>query len=284
MTPEAARAALSALGRIGDDQFDPIAAALALAAADDPGCDVAGAAEVIAGLVSGARGLLAENQAANDGHATARGKLIGALLASHGFRGDSDTYEDAANANLARVAARRKGLPVALGLLWLAVARGLGWPAAGIDFPGHFLLALEGVAAGTATGAVVVDPFDSGRMLDAAALGALLRRVAGPDAKLTPRHLQAMRPRQVVLRLANNLRLRRLKAEAWETALSITEDMLRFAPGATWLLMDAARLAQRLGQQRRAEAHLVALLARQPGAEDATEARRLLASVRQSLN
>lgn len=284
MTPEAAREALSALGRIGDDQFDPVAAALALAAADDPGCDVAGAAETIAGLVSAARGLLSDNQAANDGHATARAKLIGALLASHGFRGDSDTYEDPANANLARVAARRKGLPVALGLLWLAVARGLGWPAAGIDFPGHFLLALEGVAAGTATGAVVIDPFDSGRALDAAALGALLRRVAGPDAKLTPEHLQAMRPRQVVLRLANNLRLRRLKAEAWEPALSITEDMLRVAPGANWLLLDAARLAQRLGQQRRAEAHLVALLARQPAAEDATEARRLLTAVRQSLN
>ncbi|HYZ63843.1 MAG TPA: transglutaminase family protein [Acetobacteraceae bacterium] len=32
---------------------------------------------------------------------------------------------------------------MALGVLWLHCTRAIGWGAHGIDFPGHFLLALE---------------------------------------------------------------------------------------------------------------------------------------------
>jgi regulator of sirC expression with transglutaminase-like and TPR domain len=281
MPVEAARALLDQAGATSDDAFDPVAVALALAAADDPGCDAEAARAKIAGLVAQARLLLAENRAATEGDARARASLIGTVLASHGFRGDRATYDDEANANLARVMARRLGLPVALGLLWLGLARALGWPAAGLDFPRHFLLALEGGAPGAA---VVIDPFDAGRLLDSAALSALLHRVTGGAEAPRRAHLQAIPPRQVVLRLANNLRVRRLDAARWEAALSITEDMLRFAPQARWLLPEAAQLAHRLGQVRRAEAHLLAFLAHGPAPEDEAKARRLLLAVRQGLH
>ncbi len=68
----------------------------------------------------------------------------GCWSAGYGYRGDAETYDDLANANLIRVIERRKGLPVALGVMWLHAARAAGWAAHGVDFPAHFLVALEG--------------------------------------------------------------------------------------------------------------------------------------------
>jgi regulator of sirC expression with transglutaminase-like and TPR domain len=285
MPNDAARALLDQAGSTHDDAFDPVATALALGQADDPACDAASAREAIAGLAASARLLLADNPEAAAGDARARANLIATVLATHGYRGDRETYDDEANANLARVVARRQGLPVALGLLWLGLARALGWPAAGLDFPGHFLLALEGATPATTPATpLVLDPFDSGRVLDAAAMEALPRRTRRGAAPPEDAQLPTMTPRQVVLRLANNLRVRRLDAARWDAALSITEDMLRFAPQARWLLPEAAQLAHRLGFSHRAEAQLLAFLAETPAPDEAEAARRLLQAVRQDLH
>lgn len=88
-----------------------------------------------------------------------------------GYAGDVLTYDDLQNANLIRVIDRRKGLPVALGILWIHAARARGWRADGLAFPGHFLVRLEH--------RVIVDPFNEGRLCDAAFLRRLLRATAG---------------------------------------------------------------------------------------------------------
>jgi regulator of sirC expression with transglutaminase-like and TPR domain len=113
---------------------------------------------------------------------------------------------------------------------------------------------------------------------------ALPRRTRRGAAPPEDAQLPTMTPRQVVLRLANNLRVRRLDAARWDAALSITEDMLRFAPQARWLLPEAAQLAHRLGLSHRAEAQLLAFLADAPAPDEAEAARRLLQAVRQDLH
>jgi regulator of sirC expression with transglutaminase-like and TPR domain len=279
MTPETARKSLAALGGEPDERFDAIEAALALAAADDPGSPVGQAREIFAELAEAAMRLLADNPDAARGAAVARAGLVSAVLASHGISGDRDSYDDPANANLARVLVRRRGLPVALGLIWIGIARRLGWPLAGIDFPGHFLLGIQGHAQ-----ALLLDPFDSGRVLDPPGLRALKQRLAGGEATLAPRDLSAMTDRAVVLRLANNLRVRRLEADALEPALSISQDMLRLAPREAGLMLAAGELALRVGQPRAAILHLQAFLAEAPPPADARVASALLDKARQSLN
>ena len=55
--------------------------------------------------------------------------------------GDLITYDNLENADILSVcASAARGLPVALGVLYLDAARRCGLAVQGVDFPGHFLL------------------------------------------------------------------------------------------------------------------------------------------------
>jgi len=56
--------------------------------------------------------------------------LTQVMAEEHGYGGDRQHYDDLQNANLIRVIDRRRGLPVALGILYLHAARAQGWRAA----------------------------------------------------------------------------------------------------------------------------------------------------------
>src|SRR5229473_383267 len=105
------------------------------------------------------------------------------ILLKYGYSGDELTYDDLQNANLMRVVDRRKGLPVALGILYLDAARAQGWDSVGLGFPGHFLVRLtEGAER------LILDPFHGGRVCDAVSLRELLKVMAGQDVELAPEH------------------------------------------------------------------------------------------------
>src|SRR6202030_3371093 len=131
--------------------------------------------------------------------------LAGLIAGRYAYAGDAETYDDPANANLIRVIERRRGLPVALGIIWLHAARAAGWGSHGVDFPAHFLVALEGHKT-----QVVLDVFNGGQVMSARELRSLLKRVEGEMAELRPGLLQPMSTRRVLLRLQNNIMTRRL--------------------------------------------------------------------------
>src|SRR5258708_36332460 len=98
-----------------------------------------------------------------------------------------------------RVIDRRKGLPVALGILYIHAARAQGWDMAGLAFPGHFLVRLQD--AGTR---LILDPFHGGKPREAAELRDLLKAITGNEAGLTPAHYAPVSDRDGLLRLQNN--------------------------------------------------------------------------------
>src|SRR5258705_307800 len=110
------------------------------------------------------------------------------ILLKHGYSGDELTYDDLQNANLMRVVDRRKGLPVALGILYLHTARAQGWESVGLAFPGHFLVRL-----GEGAERLILDPFHGGRIRGAATLRGLLKAMAGAAAQLRPHHFAPVR-------------------------------------------------------------------------------------------
>ena len=99
-----------------------------------------------------------------------------------GYAGDTENYDDPANANLIRVVERRRGLPVALGILWLHAAEAAGWAAHGVDFPGHFLVAVEG-----GRGQALVDVFAGGTGLQAPDLRGADQADRGREGRAAPR-------------------------------------------------------------------------------------------------
>ena len=206
----------------GPDRPLPIAeAALALAALDRPRVPLARYLHHLTLLARDAADL-ARRAAGLDGRVATLNDVI---LGKYGYQGDTLTYDDLQNANLMRVIDRRKGLPVALGILYIHTARAQGWDVAGLAFPGHFLVRLDhdGERA-------ILDPFNAGAVLDAAALRDLLKATAGQEAELDPHYYAPVSDRDVLLRLQNNVKLRRMQMQRPEEALAAIETMLLFAP------------------------------------------------------
>ena len=173
--------------------------------------------------------------------------LAEVIARSYGYRGDTDSYDDLQNADLVRVIERRKGLPVALSILYLDVARRQGWEAEGLAFPAHFLIRI-----GIDGARHVVDPFNDGTVRDATDLRGLLRQVLGPEAELSPQHFDPVSDRDVLLRLENNVRLRLANREDWPTAAQSLDRMLAIAPDRPELLFEAGQLNARLDKRRAA--------------------------------
>ena len=239
---------------------DPAALLRALVSVPGPEIDIAGAALACAALDRLGRGLdaldLAPYRAHLDGIADdARAQddgtppaLLAAILAGdRGYRGDRDSYDDLANADLARVIDRRRGLPVALSVLWMHAARARGWRCSGVNMPGHFVLRLEAGGEGW-----ILDPFSGGAVLDARDLEALVARVRGPGARPRAEDLAMVDDRSVLLRLQNNIRLRLREAGDVQGALDATGRMLVVQPRSTELWLEASALNAELGAFRAA--------------------------------
>jgi regulator of sirC expression with transglutaminase-like and TPR domain len=181
---------------------DPAEAALLCAVEADPGLDVEPALLRVDALADTLR-TRAGSAAAADPRSDPRiaaDVLAAELGGRQGFVGDTAAYHDPDNALLHRVLDRKRGLPISLAIVYVAVARRLGIPAYAIALPGH-------VVAAVADGAhpVVVDPFHGGVLLDEPALAA---RVAAATGGRVAYHRAMLRPAPTVTlvrRLLNNL-------------------------------------------------------------------------------
>jgi regulator of sirC expression with transglutaminase-like and TPR domain len=280
------RAALDAIGQLPDVEIDVIGAAIQFARIDAPNADWQATEQHFSAMARDAVAL-ARDLPGNDVAARA-GALAGLITGRHRYAGDTETYDDLANANLIHVAERRRGLPVALGLIWLHCTRAIGWEAHGVDFPGHLLLALEGQAIKgrrqTGLQQTILDVFAGGIPLDAKDLHNLLKRTEGPGAELRPGVLAPMSARRVLLRLQENIRTRRLAAGDDPAALACTLDMLRIAPDNAALWRDAAGMHQRLDQVAAALRCYARVLDLVPEGDGATRARIAMDVLRSRLN
>ncbi len=277
LSPDAdPKAALQRLAHLDDSGIDVGEAALLLAARDRPGVPLdryRRHLERLAGDVA------AVYEQGDGGNAAQHDALNQVISHDHGYAGDSLSYDDLQNANLMRVIDRRKGLPIALGILYLYAGRAQGWNIDGLNFPGHFLLRLD--AAGART---IFDPFNGGKTVDISDMRALLKATRGDDAELSPEHYAPASNRDILIRLQNNKKVRLLKAEQVAEALTVVEDMLLFAPASDALWHEAGVLNSHLGNLRAA---LVALeqcreLATSP--QDKHRVAQLIGELRNRLN
>jgi regulator of sirC expression with transglutaminase-like and TPR domain len=266
-------ARLRALGASDGAELPLAEAALRLAALDHPGRDVEPYLRHLDELAAPLVGGPAEDAAAR------ADALATVLHIEHGYGGDRDTYDDTANADLMAVIDRRKGLPVALAILYIETARRAGWPAWGLDFPGHFVMRLDGARDRT-----ILDPFHAGVTVEPPALRRMLKTYVGPEAELGPRHCEPMTDRAVLLRLLNNIRGRALQSGNPARGLQIMERMLLIAPADARLWLESAAIQAKSGQLRGAREAAEACLGLAPDASLRSQAEKLLATLRRDLN
>ena len=116
------------------------------------------------------------------------------------YAGDATNYYDPRNAYLNEVIDRKTGIPITISIVFLHVATKLGFTAAGVGLPGHYIVKVQ-----FELNEVYVDPFHGGTTLTMNEIGALLREVSGGAIALSPEHLRAWSGRQTLARVLANL-------------------------------------------------------------------------------
>ncbi|HEY2446571.1 MAG TPA: transglutaminase-like domain-containing protein [Rhizomicrobium sp.] len=262
------------LGEAGEGPLDIAAAALMLSALDHSGRDLEPYRSHLAEIADQAR-LEARLVRNAEDAASALAKL---LVGRFGYDGDRLSYDDPQNADFIAVIDRRRGLPVALGILYMHAARAGGLDAAGLHSPGHFLLRI-----GLRGGEALIDPFNGGAALEREPLDAPpSMRVAASQEKGA---MQTQGDIDVLLRLENNLKLRALQTGDRMRALEIAKRMVLIGPRHPDLWMDMARLNETEGALGAAQKAYEACLALAlPGAPLHNEAALGLQALKRRLN
>lgn len=193
-----------------------------------------------------------------------------------GFAGNVNHYEDPANSDLASVLSRRRGIPITLAVLYLELATQAGLQAAGVSFPGHFLVKLH-----LPQGEVVIDPF-SGRSLSRDELEEWLQpwrrrmALAADDEPPLGLFLQAASSREIIARMLRNLKAIHQTARDLPRLLAVQERLVVLLPDDALERRDRALVHADLGRLDLAADDLAAYLAARPDAEDASALRRRL--------
>lgn len=149
--------------------------------------------------------------------------LISFIHTDLGFSGNVTDYYDPRNSYLNHVIDTRQGIPISLALVHLAIGRRLGIPVEGISFPGHFLIRYG------QSSPVIVDPF-SGRELSKADCQNLLRQIAGPRATLIDEYFEAAAPRDILIRVLDNLKQIFWRAKDWDESKACIERQILLLP------------------------------------------------------
>jgi len=266
---------LRRLGEAGDGPHDIAAAALMLSALDHPETPLDSYREHLAEL---AQAMRAQSHFVRDAEALARA-LAAVMVQRYGYDGDRLAYGDAQNADLIAVIERRRGLPVALGILYIHAARGAGLAAHGLLAPGHFLLALE-----TKDGDALIDPFNGGAALEREKLSAP-PSMAGLGMPDDPRVLEPVSDTDVLLRLLNNVKARALERRETMRELEIARRMVLIAPRRAELWYELGQISERSGALgAAARAYEGGLALAKPGAALHNEAALALSALKRKLN
>ncbi len=174
------------------------------------------------------------------------------LFHREGFAG-ADTYYEARNSAVDYVLKERRGIPITLAVILIEVARRAGLAAAGINFPGHFLVSIA---------ERVVDPFT----LQALSEQACKQRLAASGVRPEVAWRRASNT-AIVLRMLNNLRGIALQSGDSARALEYTDYQLQLNGDRLELALVRAELWVAIGAPQIAVHELETAKTLNPGAE-----------------
>jgi regulator of sirC expression with transglutaminase-like and TPR domain len=148
------------------------------------------------------------------------------LFVQEALRGNREDYYDPRNSYLNEVLDRKLGIPITLSVIYMEVAKRIGFPIQGIGFPGHFLIKhVSGERD------IVMDAFELGRILTPNDCQELLDSIHKGAVDMNATLLQPMDKRMILTRMLYNLKGIYTQKEQYFKALAIIDRILMLNPG-----------------------------------------------------
>lgn len=194
------------------------------------------------------------------------------------FRPNTNDYYNPLNSYLNVVLERKMGIPITFCILYLSIARIVGLKMQPVSFPGHFLVkhVLE-----DNSGEIIVDPFNSGRIMDDYSLKSLLDQAyPRQNIPLTHALVEKSTSAQVVTRMLNNLKGSYYEAQDMEKYRVANEMVLAIDPYNPDAIRDRGVILLKEGDSQEALKVLNMYLEINPEADDADEILDIIRQIR----
>jgi len=273
-------ALLEEVGQSKDSAINLIKTALALSAHEEPDANLKPYENHVVKMADEVtlRHAHLLKEGAEDDAATQLAALKHVMIDIYDYQGNLEEYDDLQNADMRCVIDRKKGLPVALSILYIHLGLAQGWQIEALNFPAHVVCRIE-----KGSQRLLFDPFHGCQILQASDLRALLKTLIRSDAELSASYYTASTRRALLIRLQNNLKLRLVEQERYDKAITVIENMRRIDPGEYRLLFDQGVLYARINQGLAAIRTLEQYADRAPQAERG-EALMIINQIKENIN
>jgi regulator of sirC expression with transglutaminase-like and TPR domain len=260
---------------IEDDRVDLLRAALTFSRIEDPQLDVEQYVNRVEELSQRA---IAKVQDLDD-PANVIAALNQVLFQEEMFRGNTVDYYSPRNSFLHDVLDRRLGIPISLALVYMEVARRVGFPLFGVGMPGHFLLKHYDAAGHS----ILIDVFERGVVVTEEDCRQKLNTIYSGQLSLQPEFLLPVTRRQMLTRMLNNLRSIYLSQRDFRRAVQVVDLILVIYPRSPEDVKQRAVLRYNLDDYRGALNDFEEYVKMSPDASDADEIRQTALSLRRSM-
>jgi regulator of sirC expression with transglutaminase-like and TPR domain len=260
---------------IEDERVDLLRAALTFARIEDPQLDVE---QYVSRVEELSQRATAKVQDLDD-PTNVIAALNQVLFQEEMFRGNTVDYYSPRNSFLHDVLDRRLGIPISLALVYMEVARRVGFPLFGVGMPGHFLLKHYDAAGHS----ILIDVFERGVVVTEEDCRQKLNTIYSGQLTLQPEFLLPVTRRQMLTRMLNNLRSIYLSQRDFRRAVQVVDLILVIYPRSPEDVKQRAVLRYNLDDYRGALNDFEEYVKMSPDASDADEIRQTALSLRRSM-
>lgn len=206
----------------------------------------------------------AERQMRMGDQTAVRAEMLSEFLFQRaGYHGNLTDYNTPQNSFLNEVLDTRRGIPISLSVLFLAVASRLNIPAAGVGMPGHFIVTVP-----DGDRPLYFDPFNGGGRLTRADCARLVEVTTGYQGTFQPAWLDPVDNRMILTRMLNNLRLIYTEQGEWGMVIKTVRCLRLLDPETAVYLRDLGVAYFQLNQMPQALACFEAFAQKAPHAAD----------------
>ena len=180
------------------------------------------------------------------------------------FTGNEENYYDPKNSFLNDVIDRRTGIPITLSVIYLELAWALGIEAAGVGFPGHFLVRVmsEGKP-------LFVDTFHKGKILTTDGCMQFLQELTEGELEFQDSFLLGLNKREILSRMLRNLKRIYLEAHNFPKLIRILDKLVVMNPDSPDEIRDRGIIHYQMKGFRSAQEDFETFLSLSPESEDA---------------